>query len=645
MLYREQKEGVVGGSAPIFLQLYSTSAGSGKTYCLVQHYLFHSLGGGGSSFHKDAFRRVIALTFTNKTAEEMRARILRRFDEVHKGGDDELARILGIDSGELSHRAGEVLQRILHYYSYFHVSTLDVFFLRLLSSFFLELGWYGGFETELDTAPAFAKITEDLFQQIGQKDTDEVEGWLMRFFREHIGDGKSFASFERGLLGMDKLLFHSFSKKKQREELSLSQVKALYHRSGDIKADYERSLDTFCRSAYAHIASCGLKKDDFRKKGGVYKLLEKITGGDYTIARNLEKHEGSDVFTWVVANASEEVKEKLVGCLNGGLLRDYESIKGKAKKDGVGYATASLVHKHLHKWGLMGYYQDKMRLYREEKRLFFLSDVPDVLSDAVREDTALYFYEKIGIFLDHYLIDEFQDISIPQWRVLSRLIHEGTSQGRKHMLVGDAKQSIYRWRDANTLGLLHDLGDFPGGYEKKLLAHNWRSAKEVIAFNNRFFSQLFDFSKRYIEENFGGYTKALEMLWEGLEQAFTADSKEGGYVNVRPFASREEGMDALYEDIQDALGRGYEWADIYVLVRNNNEVREVVEALSARFEGKGRVVSDEAFLLRNNLSVEHLIISLQHVCYPNEPLYCQQLEHIACVEGLLFFSLRRSDFL
>ena len=391
------------------------------------------------------------------------------------------------------------------------------------------------------------------------------------------------------------------------------------------REQYVATLQGQVDQVYALLAEHGIDSGSLRKVGGMSGVLKKVVNKQYSAAlEGIMGLEAQDAQAWLKKDDPLTPQFDLcwqngLGALLGAM---QEALHGRAD-----YYTAKLLLEHLYQLGLVEHYQQEITAYRGKEKLFFLADMADVLTKVVDYDTPLYVYERIGSRLRHYLLDEAQDISLSQWKVLSPLLHEGLSQGYGQLMVGDSKQSIYRWRGANAQELFARVreGRLGGYVEKPSLKTNWRSLQQVVIFNNDFFQAV----KQKAMHVWG--KEVLDELWEGVTQE--PQLENGGQVAIlernqgQAGSAPKEDLGWMLEKIAELLEAGYDPASICVLARKNQELAVVAQAITA-YNPAWRVYSQDALLLSTSVAVQLLVAALQYFCYKQD-VFAEQFAHLA----------------
>lgn len=591
--------------------IYKSSAGSGKTYTLVKEYLKIVLK------NPNDFRHTLAVTFTNKAAGEMKSRIVTKLKEIAEGKDKELEKKL-IDEGvpsDISARAKKVLENILHKYSYFSVVTIDSFFHRVIRAFAKELRLHIAYNIEVDDEKVMAKIVDDVLADIGTN--KELTSYLEDFALSRIDESKDW-KIEKEITKIGAEIFKErFFEKRTNIKTDITQnrekLRQFIDRLFIIVSDFENAMTECSKKANEIMKQHGLVMLDFPhgKSGFINYLLKKIAEKNYEpTKRVLEVYDKPE--KWFDKSASPQVKE----AVSAGLRALLEKAVTNYKENSTDYYTAKELQKSIYVLGIYKDLQEKLKDYRDENRLMLISDTTHILQNVIGGETSPFVYEKIGNTYKYFLIDEFQDTSTYQWKNLLPLIINSLAENYFSMVVGDIKQSIYRWRNGNMRLLLEQIYTDLHGYEevleKKYLDVNFRSKKEIVSFNNRFFSTASDYIINKTENN---YNFLIAKAYADIEQK--SSKNEGGYVNISfirkdadEIPPKERALLKLKETIKSVLDDGFRLKDILILVRINAEGSEIASMLM----GDGyKVISNESLYLINSTKVKLLINLLKYI--------------------------------
>ncbi|MFK7903763.1 MAG: UvrD-helicase domain-containing protein, partial [Chitinophagales bacterium] len=608
------------------LTIYKSSAGSGKTYTLVKEYVNLLVR------RPNEFRNILAITFTNKATDEMKGRIIEALsllsDEKFEGLAKQLAKENpDIPASDIPKNAQTALQNILHNYSEFTVSTIDSFFQRILRANAKELKLPLRYEVEMDRTFVLDQITAHLMLDIGN--IDGLTNWLEDFAFSQIEEDKGW-NIERNIRELGNQIFieevwerlmqedqkaqseHEEGKKpkssREIRELRYKRLKKIIEQLWGIKRDFEKKLKDWGKEAVDIIEGYGLKMTDFKAGTAVY--FENIQKGVYKRGATLEKIYQGNTSAWCTKTAAKKaiIEQAVHSSLQDILTESIDYYNTNL----IEYTSASEVLKNIYVYGILNDLKDKLRDYRTDNNMMLISDTNNVIREAVSDNDTHFIFEKIGIVYKHVLIDEFQDTSNYQWDNIKHIADNSISQGNFTLVVGDVKQSIYRWRGGNMQLLMKGVQE---KFEKNRnvtsvqnLAHNWRSHKHVVAFNNAFFSAAVEVltANMQIPE-----ARQLVQAYESVKQDIQHDT--GGLVKVEFLPSsgwKEEAGERMLGIIGELQKEGKSLKDIAILVRTNLEGSDIAEKLA----GAGiKVISSESLLLKNSPKVMLLISILRYL--------------------------------
>jgi len=620
------------------LIILRSSAGSGKTYALVRQYLFLALS------DPDRFRHILAITFTNKAMEEMKARILSALSRFRSGHPsplrDDLCRALDVPPDELDRRARRLLAGLLHGYSDFAVGTIDRFFLRMVRSLAREFDLPVRFDISVDTETAAREVTRRLIALAGKP--GEAGSWLMDFAMARLDDDKGW-NIEPAIRELAAKLFDEDFRSLFTGRAMVNQAFAL--RVVQARSDSLAALRDGGTAFFRHLKDHGLEVADLNRGiKGIAGYFAKLADPDLPVPPV------SAFCHRLLADPSELARkaDKQRETVTAFSERLVVPLIEKCLSATTAYHTADELLKLLYVAGMMHCLDDTLTAYRHDEELLLLGDVYRLLDRFLGEADTAFIYEKTGNRYHHLLIDEFQDTSLNQWHHLLPFATHALGSGYSVMAVGDAKQSIYRWRGGN-LYLLHrgieeSLAPFRAITEKKALMVNYRSRREIIDFNNRFFMA----ASAALES--AGYVSAAEASdgiyhRESVEQRPADDSLAGGRVDAvlyekrmgpaqgEPGAvDRDDGADDEPEfegtravpleltvaAVRQMLDAGFREGDIAILVQRNEEAAEVASALAGC--GITRFTSADSLKLTHSPKVQLMISLLQWIAWPDSSL-------------------------
>lgn len=610
------------------LTIYKSSAGSGKTFTLVKEYLKLVL-----KKPKD-FQHILAITFTNKATEEMKSRVLHQLRDMAEGRESAmqaalLAELGGLlDEDTLRQRAAEVYELIIHRYSRFEISTIDSFFSRVVRSFARELDIPMSYELEMNTDLALDEAIEQLFRSISED--RELRHWLEQYAFDQIEEGRSW-NVETNIRDLGSNLFkEQFQAGFARVNISMERLTKLVAEMKKVIRLYEEGMKARGRKAVSLIEKHQLTLQDFNYgKGGPANTFYKIAKGDFGLGTRFLKAAAGEL-VWAGKNSpNRAVVERLV---ESKLLPIAVEILDHVKKYECNYRTAKALFRNIYSFGLLETLNRNLKTYRDEQNIMLISDNNALIREIVKEDDAPFIFEKLGSFFCHILIDEFQDTSNFQWNNLKPLILNSLASGHEVLIVGDVKQSIYRFRGGNMRLLLEqveeDLVAFKEQITTKNLGDNYRSQPGVVRFNNAFFEELINQIGRieHVHDS-----ELIKRTYEGHQQVPKREGEVGG-VRVMLFKPdpdeprnwNEQALDELVLEVRKNVGTGCDWRDIMVLVSRNSEMTLIAERLLAECIP---FVSERSLLLAKHPLVRFLVEALRYLQSENDPIGRMSMVH------------------
>ncbi|MBN2481602.1 MAG: UvrD-helicase domain-containing protein [Bacteroidales bacterium] len=620
------------------LKVIRASAGSGKTFSLTNEYL--------ALLFRDAdyFMHILAVTFTNKATEEMKSRIIRELFFLSSGRETgqlyELMKKTGLRETALRGKARNVLKKILHQYSWFSVGTIDSFFQRIIRSFTRELGIQNGYMIELDTDT----VTEVLIERLlGKLENDRaLLDWLMRYAEILIEQGGNW-NFRDRMTRLGKEIFReAFFHIQDATGIVFSDRHALGEYQSALYAmlaTYRKEYTAIGRQAVELIESFNLSIDDFfRKEQGPAGFLYRIAGGDFKEPTATAMEAADDIQKWFTQASPK--KELIASAFHGGLqalMQQAVQLYRQKKKD---YYTADAILKNLFTLGILSDIMQLSSDYCNENNVFLLSEAAVFLNQIIRENDTPFIYEKTGCWYHHFMIDEFQDTSLMQWKNFRPLISNSLSQDYDNLIVGDVKQSIYRWRNSDWEILAEGIQQEyrPESLEIYTLQENWRSGRKIIEFNNTFFIAAAAILQGACDEALkeAGHASgedertSIKSVYADVIQKPGMEADAGGLVQIN-FIREDEGL--TYDDIIsgklirqlcDLQDRGYTLNQISIIVRKNSEAEQLAGMLlkhkNEHHDGSHRfdVISDDALRLGSSSVVGFIIALLQYFAHPDD---------------------------
>lgn len=569
------------------LNIYKASAGSGKTFALTMEY-FKIIFAVPAEY-----RNILAVTFTNKATEEMKSRIINELHRMAEGRKSsygpELKGKFGFSDDELRNRAELLRTLLLHDYGRISVTTIDRFFQRIVKSFTKELGIFPGYNVELDSDYILLKAVDKVMEEV--KQNASLRTWIADLMEAKVDEGKSWSIKSRmtdlgeELFKENYMLFDQPILQKFGDKAFLKNYRSFLQ---NVILEYENELTRISGEAIELIETTGLELRDFRgNKAGCAAHFYKLKNRKFDEITKTVKEAVDQMDYWIAKDSDGSIKQKIESIYP--LLNEkLKSCVGIYEKKCRYYLSARQIADNLYQLGILNDLYQKVRIYCEEKGVMLLSDTTHILNILIAGNDTSFLFEKVGNYYKHLMIDEFQDTSSMQWGNFRPLVVNTLSEGNEALIVGDVKQSIYRWRSGDwsllSDGIESELRQF--GANNTVLENNWRSAPEIVGFNNVFFKKAAVLLKALFDESAGNdnrWSGAIAKAYAGLEQ--TAKSREKGYVDVHfgPLKKEENAAGSIMEeviaDIKAITERGGKNRDIVILVRSGKEGAFVADYL------------------------------------------------------------------
>ncbi len=593
------------------LSIYKSSAGSGKTYTLVSTFLEIVLKEENPSY----FRHVLAITFTNKAASEMKERILKALLNISLNDISEEFRIkkleaeLGIPSSLIIKRAGNIYTNVLHKYSLFNIITIDSFIQKIVQTFSHDLKMPENSRVEMDTDPLITQAVDNLMMKYGTVSnknlTDAIDDLI---FDSMEGTGKWNLDYK--LYSFAKTLFKEENLKKivYFRNFELENYFLIKKSLNEIVNNYRNKVIEYKEELIKIFADYNLQEEDFPQKSRG--LLPKVLILEKIIYLDKEASFISPLYT----NSGKF--NNLQNALPA-IIKVLDSFFENQNQNFANYEIAKNAYSNLYKVILLIYLEKEVEEIMQKEQIVPFAMFNFRVNQEVRKQHAVFLYERLGNRFQHILIDEFQDTSEMQWQNVLPLVAESVSKGFLSMIVGDCKQSIYRWRggkveqftylpepdshitDTNILS--HYLA-FNENFKLTPLTTNYRSKENVIDFNNNFFKRLLVNSSEFISMNY-----------EDVKQEFNYKHKKG-YVEAKSILKDDVIIETL-NTINSVIEDGYNYKDICVLIRNNNEGVEIAQHL---IKNNFPVISPDSLALNSNNNVNLIIAVLELACNVNK---------------------------
>ena len=607
------------------LTVYKASAGSGKTFRLAVEYIKLVVR------DPQSYRHILAVTFTNKATEEMKMRILSQLYGLWKQLPDSqtymncVCEELQAEPAFVSRQAGQALTNLLHNYNYFRVETIDTFFQSVLRNLARELDLTANLRIGLNDTQVEEVAVDQLIEDL--QTTDVMLVWLLKYIMENISDDRSWNVIGQ-IKQFGRTIFRDYYKAESKALNERLSEKGFFDRYTktlrELRAAAKKRMTDIAESFFTTLEQEGLTVDDLsNKRRGIAGFFLKLQSGTFdpsientTVANCL----GNPSKWYAKTHARREEIHALADGPLGDLLR--LAVDERPRQWRL-YQSAELTLRHLSQLRLLDSIETKVRQLNQEANRFLLSDTQQLLHALISDNDSPFIFEKIGTQLEHIMIDEFQDTSTVQWQNFRVLLQETMShEGSQNLIVGDVKQSIYRWRSGDWR-LLNDIrSQFPDGtITEKPLDTNHRSSRHVIAFNNAFFREAARWEYEQLQDM--PEAEQLQRAYAGVEQQIPERRDDSGYVSIDLLPSddyQETTLSRLADTVRQLLADGISQSRIAILVRTNNLIPVIANYFAEQMPDEVSIVSDEAFRLDASLSVNIIINALRLLIRPDDNL-------------------------
>ena len=597
------------------LEIMKASAGSGKTYRLARKYISLLL----QSKDRYAYRHILAVTFTNKATDEMKGRILKELHVLATSPQesdyhDHFVPAYFPSDSDLQKKAETVLSDMLHDYSAFAVSTIDRFFQQTLKAFSREIGQFASYQVELDKDSLVAESVDRILDSLTEEDSGLLS-WLTDNVLEQIEQGGRY-SMDANLLEMAKRL-----KSAQRQEVmeksgvgadkeypkeKLLEIREICRR---IVSDFRAAVKDSARVALDIIEQAGVNPAEsnrgFMKK--LYQYSELEDGDAIEALPETFTSKALDHEQWFAKTKAAKLKPLVYPFLEAP-LEDFCALFDKEFKV---YNTAQILDGQLYGLGVAGELDKAFKELMKEKNVLCIDDSNTILRDIIDGSDAPFVYEKLGVRYEHFLLDEFQDTAGVQWSNFSPLLHESESKGGESLIVGDVKQSIYRWRGSDWKLLNDIVPDEFEGHKEEVLDTNYRSLANVVNFNNLFFK-----SAAAILDRMNGFEKdaPMSVIYSDVRQMTGKKSSAKGSVSLT-FCPKEDELKKVLEAVHEAQANGASLSEIAVLVRSNAIGEDVSMYL---IDNDIPVITDDSLRVKSSITVRRLVSLMSFADNPQD---------------------------
>ncbi len=624
--------------------IYRSSAGSGKTRTLAKEYLKLALEHRGYYF-----RHILAVTFTNKSTQEMKDRILAYLDDFANGRKNELAdelkKELRQDDNTFQERSRDVQREILHNYSQFSISTIDAFFQKVIRSFTREAGLMGDYKLEVEQDLVLEEVIDELIDELGSN--KELTEWVVEFAKENLENERAW-DVRQNLREFAEQIFREEFKVIEDDVINETNDHNFFR---ELKSNLWQTKNFFLgkvskssTEALKIIEEKGWDPSEisFGKNSGLATFF-KMFASEKRLKEYKEPSERMrSYFTvpekWPSKTTARSIeikqtaKEKLIPVLKE-LIETYDKYFEQS-------LSAELALNNFYSFGLIADISRKLKEYKEQNNLMLLADAPKFLNGVIQDSDTPFIYEKVGSFYRNFLIDEFQDTSGYQWKNFLPLLTNSLDQGNRSIVVGDVKQAVYRWRGGDLNLLQQEVEQQIGKNRVDVieLGTNYRSASRIVDFNNL----LFKSAASLVAQKTNGVLPSdafKDVAQKGVKE-------EEGFVQVQ-FIKEEvkedlpAGRQSNWKELALALiplqleqlqSIDVKLSDIAILVRKNQEGQEIATYLlnytnseKAKPNCQYDVISNESLRLDGASSVNVLLGAMRYLQNPEDSIARAQL--------------------
>ena len=612
------------------LLVYKASAGSGKTFTLAVQYIRLLIE------DPYAYRRILAVTFTNKATAEMKNRILSQLygiatrDKASEGYLREIRKGSDKTEEQIRKAANEALHAIIHDYSRFRIETIDSFFQSVMRNLARELEIGTNLSVELNADEALGEAVDGLIEKLDRH--SPVLYWLLEYIDERIAGNERW-DVSREIKNFGRNIFdEKYIERGETLRKKLADPQFIPHirqRLQEARTEALERMKGFGEHFEEVLQRNDILPEELMRKGVVSNYFKKLAAGamgdevrNATIEKCLESADN-----WAAKSSRKRGQiRSLAEAELMDILREAEKLRPACNRT---FVSCNLTLRHLNQLRLLTHINEEVHLQNRAHNRFLLADTNALLHSLMSEGDASFVYEKTGTTIDTVMIDEFQDTSRLQWENFHLLLEESLSHKTGSLIVGDIKQSIYRWRNGDWKILANLQHDPAFRIREVRLETNWRSEANIVQFNNDFFrTALQVLNQRYMAQHEGTPCLPLLDAYDDVEQK-TTKKTERGYVQLSflPDTSenpyKETVLRQVAQEVDNLVKAGIPTRDIAILTRKNQLITAIADYFDANTPY--RVVSDEAFRLDASSAVCMLIDGLRHLAFPDNRISLARL--------------------
>ena len=611
------------------LTVYRASAGSGKTFTLAVEYI--------SLLVKDPenYQHILAVTFTNKATQEMKMRILSQLYGIANSLQssqqyfNKVKEKTNMPDAVIRNNARAALTLLIHRYNNFRILTIDAFFQQVLRNLAHELGQTANLRVDLNNEEITEKAVDQMIESLEKG--QPVLQWISTYINNSIEDDNGW-----NIIGKIKTfgtnIFKDFYKAHEanlKEQLSNADDFKVYETTlRKRRNDIRKTFNSKAKSILNEIKNANLDIPS-NYRSGLYKYLT-----DSAIAPLTNKPLKAGVLkanespqNWTSSKCAKADKQQIQTLAAEVLSAQLSELIAYNNDNWNEFQSIQLTLSHLSELRLLHAIADAVDNLTKDTNRFMLSNTQALLKELIADSDTPFIFERIGARLKHVMIDEFQDTSTIQWQNFQVLLANCMAQElSQNLIVGDIKQSVYRWRQGDW-GILNNIEKSFAHQKIRLetLDYNYRSEKRIIDFNNAFWEQCVANTAKEVAQDDAEKAKIVQKAYEDVAQK-THKTTENGFVKISLYPSKsmkEAVLEELIETIKELFSNGYggkNQSKIAILVRSKSNIQDIVNALLQSFGNEINIVSDEAFRLDASLSVNIIVSAMHLLTHPDDVL-------------------------
>ncbi len=611
---------------PKALTVYKASAGSGKTFTLASEYITLVVN------NPQDYSRILAVTFTNKATQEMKNRILAQLYGIAHAQDDsddyfkQVSNKTKLPEQTIRENAAVALSLLTHHYNEFRIQTIDAFFQSVLRNLARELNLTANLHIDLNDEQVEVQAVDQLINDL--EEGKEVLAWIRDYIDKNIEDDQGWNVIGQ-IKDFGKNIFKDFYKEHQKELDECFKKEQFFNH---FIADLRKRRETISKQMNGNANKIIMKLRDANVDNAT--LFSRYLYG-YILKRAKGKPTGEDApgyvskcigspDKWVAKSCPAAERSIIIALATESLCKEMKELEQHRLSNWKEYQSCNLTLRHLSQLRLLHAISETVEDINKDTNRFMLSNTQSLLSMLMQDSDTPFVFEKMGSYIKHIMIDEFQDTSTIQWSNFRKLLDNCMAQESSHnLIVGDVKQSIYRWRQGDWKLLNNIEYDFPASQIAiEPLDTNYRSEENIVQFNNTFFNYAVRQTVNELKEDKIEQAGQLLDAYKEIDQK-PCNTDAQGYICIKLFPSkdyRENILNSLTDNVSELLGKGYKQSSIAILVRSKGVIQDITDQFSHAFGTEVNIVSDEAFRLDASLAVNVIICALHLLTHPTDSL-------------------------